>query len=202
MNSQKPFTNAQTLIKMTPLQQDLFLPENGWYDDIYKVIEKAGFDPSGKMVKKCEEVVRKCHQTTLSHGEALAVCAYTWEADNSSKSPYKIVNEALASRRHERIKKLSNYILFLLSGLRNLGKTSCSRTLYRGIDGCKVNWETHKEGNILSWPAFTSTTTSSETAFDFYTNDNIKDPTMFEIHGEYIGYDIKELSCLPSEDGK
>lgn len=74
-------------------------------------------------------------------------------------------------------------------------------TLYRGIDGkfLKFDENHYKVGNILTWPAFTSTTPNEDVVYNQFLG-RAAQPIAFEIHGSFVGYDIKLFSRFLNEN--
>ena len=127
--------------------------------------------------------------------------SYTYEAKNHDDSPYRVINKALAERDDNALYNYRGYILHLLKALRRLRPVNPREvTLYRGIKGefVKFKKEHYKEGSTMTWPAFTSTTTNEDVAYKFMEKSTL--PIIFEIHGAFVGYSIKEFSKHSNED--
>ena len=73
--------------------------------------------------------------------------------------------------------------------------------MYRGIDGRRVRFDEkhYKVGNRLSWPAFTSTTLCEDVVYSQFLV-RVAQPVIFEIHGDFVGYNIRQFSCFVDED--
>ena len=73
-------------------------------------------------------------------------------------------------------------------------------TLYRGIDGSQLNFDEHcKVGNTLTWPAFTSTSLNEDIVYKQFLV-RVARPVIFEIQGDFVGYNIKKFSRFQEED--
>ena len=200
-----PNIYTRGLIKVSSLKQSLFRPvdSKGSYMNLYEAIKKAEFKKGDEIIDKCLENSSRLNlvlaESKLTEEERYALFMYTVEVEDP---PYSVVNTALAKRSDADVKRLSGYILYLLSAMRKLDKVDNSKTLYRSIDGRHVTWESHREGNVLTWPGFTSTTTNKDTACDFGSCNNFDNPIMFVISGEYTGYDLSMFSDYRNENGK
>ena len=169
------------------------------YCTFREAFDGAGF---GCTYKELEELLRAKTKTInrekrLSDTDALTVFSYTVEAGKELR-PYRVVNKALAERSTSSL-KVFPYIFHLLHALRKLPLYRGCGTLYRGIDGVLLNNDTHKVGNVLTWPAFTSTTYSKGKAYGFVMSECVEKKVVFEITGSVRGYSISDYSMYPDE---
>ena len=137
----------------------------------------------------------------ISFEEAQIIASYTYEADNETYSPYRILNINLVSEdRKSGLKKISKYFYILLLSLRKLPKyIPEKKVLYRCIRK-KVNYmydpnkgeknNCYCINNTKTFWAFSSC--SLERNFDFLENKNngYKEGTIFKISGNVWGYEI------------
>ena len=145
----------------------------------------------------------------MTKSDAMALTIYTFDngQENFENNPYRKINKALGERDIRSVLQLKGYILRLLAALRKLPKYSdCAKKvnkLYRAVTNVSENART--VGNVLTWPAFTSTSTDEDTVVDFFNNigDERGEKYIFEISGCFNkGHNIKEFSFHPDEDGK
>ena len=101
---------------------------------------------------------------------------------------------------------LRGYILRLLTALRKLpqysGENTEGKKLYRAVTG--ISEKARTVGSVLSWPAFTSTSTDEDSVVDFFNNitDKKGEKYIIEIGGCFNkGHNIREFSFHPDEDG-
>ena len=136
----------------------------------------------------------------INEAKALAITAYTLDLgkENYESNPYRVMNKVLAARDTNKLRAIKGFSLYLLSALRSMEPVPNSKSLFRGIDGKFINWDTHKVGNKLSWPAFTSTTTDTDNIEDFLSKSVM--PVVFEIKGEYRGYSVRLFSLHEEEE--
>ena len=145
-------------------------------------------------------------ESTLNIEDFATIFSYTMESNaNGVSSIYKTINKALAQRAADRTLEGGGYILNLITAIRKLPQDN-SEELYRGVCG-HINEMNLKPGSILSWPAFTSTTSEREVAMGFIDSGKI-DPSqgegryLFVIGGDFHGYDISQFSDFKMEKGK
>ena len=167
-----------------------------------------------KIFNKANEKIKELRGTPdkFDIEDFATILSYTMESEpNGVSSIYKTINSALAQRAGDKTLKGGGYILNLLSAIRKLtnqeGAPRAPRApLYRGVCG-HLNQKNLETGSVLSWPAFTSTTNEKNVAEGFIVNGKI-DPSqgewryMFEISGDYCGYDISQFSDYVEEKGK
>ena len=156
------------------------------------------------LTTKSMELVRKSKGIPLvsyriSDGEACAIAIMTFDfgGELRSRNPFVQLNKVLSERNTRDIYNMRKFLVLLLSGLRKLPKV-CGRTVYRGISGNKIlfNADHYHVGKVLTWPAFSSASFKAEVAEEHCTDEN---PVLFEISGDYIGYDISALALHGDE---
>ena len=206
--SRWPLEEAVSLVKMSALEK-IGTPQP--YCTFKDAFERAGFGCTYEELE--EEELKKAiekrggvpinSEKILSDTEALTIFSYTIERGGDSR-PYRVVNTALAERNAKSL-NVYPYIFHLLNALRRLPQYQNNGTLYRGIDGERLNFETHQVGNVLTWPAFTSTTYAKKKAYSFVQlkdksgKDKIDKKIVFEITGPVRGYSVSDFSMYPSE---
>ena len=193
-------TGILSLFAMGPMEMQKTLEES---------LREAEFKEIQSLLKYSREVaeylrdegVLDKYKMTLSESMAITIYTYDNGPDMLEYNPYRIINKALATADKDAIRKLRLYIFYLLKALRKLKKTEAQK-LYRTIRGSRD--QTYNVGKELIWPAFTSTTTDKAVAEDFINNFNEEtDIVLFEINGQGLnGYNIREFSFHPDEDGK
>ena len=168
-------------------------------DDAFKSIGFLSLDKVYENFKKLSSISEAhLEEIGITNDEAVTIHSYCYPG---SDAPYHKMNKALAERNDNAIRNCRGYILHLMKALRKLKPIkTIGTTLYRGIDGkyLKFDDEHYKEGNALTWPAFTSTTQREESAYAF--SNRAEQPIIFEIHGDFVGYDIKMFSRYPKEE--
>lgn len=184
----------------------VFRPEDIVPETIEESLNRAGFKDIIKIIQSCTDELEQnkvLKVLKMSRDEAYAILAYTYQADKTEDSPYRILNQALLDKNTERLKTLRGFILNLLSALRKL-KTEVRDCLYRGIDGrwLKEDQNNFGKGNALVFAPFTSTSTEESVAFKFINDVKVEIPVLYEMHGEFQGYLIEDFSKYPSEKGK
>ena len=167
-------------------------------------IRKAGFDPSARFIreskeKKMKDLRRISKDFDLTWEDVMSVFIYTLEDKESrGKSPYNVVNSALASRSEESLLPLRDYIFYLLQGLRSLPRFRKQSVLYRGVKMAHSDVkEIYREGRTLTWTSFTSTSTDENKARPFAGKEGV----IFEVHGKFRGYSIGLFSKFAAEEG-
>lgn len=188
-----------------------------FYETIDDSLKSEVFKNVRQMLKYSRETADylKEHDllSNLTISDAIAITVYTY--DNGPKARemnvYRIINKVLSERNTDLVFQVRGYIIRLLSALRKLPLFPTNAKLYRGIRG-KVSKETKTVGSILAWPAFTSTTISIESVESFLASSDEEcidgtnedgsnnESYIFEITGQFRGYNIKEFSFHPGED--
>ena len=87
------------------------------------------------------------------------------------------------------------YAFILLKHLRNAEKFTGNVPVYRGVGFNPL----YKQGEIISFKQFTSTTTNKDVAIEFAMDSSNKISYMMKIYGAK-GYNIREFSKYMKED--
>mmetsp|Transcript_127930 Transcript_127930/g.239289 ORF Transcript_127930/g.239289 Transcript_127930/m.239289 type:complete len:726 (+) Transcript_127930:124-2301(+) len=144
----------------------------------------------------------KDHPVKLSEDSLCAIVAYTHDLNNQDGSPdgnvYYELNRALRQRgqdaRKDMMEQWGYLVHFLIKGLAQLPdwKGEC----YRGFRGKEEVLKEYEIGRPIQWGAFTSVTTSWESASSFTDEE---DGVIFRIMVTN-GRQISDFSFFPSED--
>lgn len=203
--SELPFSS----FKGQPSSLGIFQQMNpDFYEPLDESFKSAAFkkvdDIKTQSQNKVEDLVKKgiLEELGVNKEEALVLFSYTYQAKPSKYSPYVIMNKVLAERNDNMLRTYRGYILHMLKALRKLEPvSSAGRLLYRGIDGkyLKFDKDHYEVGNEMTWPAFTSTSLKEDIIYDQFLN-NASQPIIFEISGNYVGYNIKQFSIFPNEE--
>lgn len=164
--------------------------------------------------KVVAEIMKLCNQKLkninslgqvkgLTDDQKRALISYTIDENNSTYikvPPYRKVNRVLGERDINGLRACRYFILYLLSSLRAYGKyvPKKATTLYRAITSNDIKLDTYAPGTMRSWAGFTSTTTENDVLDEFLRDD--KTPILFEINGDYIGYEMKPFSMYTDEE--
>ena len=185
-----------------------------FYETLEESLVNAGFMGVKSMMKYSKETADYLERTrvlkkrNMSQADAMALTIYTYDnsSDNFESNPYRMINKALSERNTRSLLGLRGYILRLLTALRKLpqysGENTEGRKLYRAVTG--ISEKARTVGNVLSWPAFTSTSTDEDSVVDFFNNitDKKGEKYIIEIGGCFNkGHNIREFSFHPDEDG-
>ena len=186
---------------MSPLSSLLTAFPSDYCKTLEEALKEASFVCVKDMLedaKKKWESSEEVRKSGLTEEEAAAIFVYTYDfgKDNWEKNPFRVVNKVLAERNTHVLQRLCGYILHLLSALRKLPRWRGSSVLYRVVEG-PVGASTREVGSVLSWPAFTSTTVNKSAVGTFIVS--ARDPVVFEIRGDFCGYDISPFSALGGE---
>ena len=156
--------------------------------DEYKINELTN-----DIIDKCKHIIEpkyneiKNKYEKITKNEAYIICSYTCESVDNNYSPYKILNQNLASNNKKNdIKNISKYLYIFLKALRKLPKFyPPNKLLYFKITN-KINiTEEYNKGNQKTFWGFTL-------AFLYNIlrkNSDIK--TIFTLGGDIWGYDIE-----------
>lgn len=144
--------------------------------------------------------------------DAAAVTLYTYDfgRNKSRSNPYRLINRALAGKNRNDLNRVRGLLFTVLSPLRKLN-TIEGETLYKGIKET-VNTDVYKEGSIIVWHGFSSTTTDMKAVKEFLTTpinskggsgnvemksieDQVSSGTLFIIKDGW-GYDVQPFSLL------
>ena len=136
-------------------------------DKALKECKKVLEDKKDKRYKKIQKFKKK--HPDFTDEDALAIMAYTYDVGAGGgyeSNPYRILNKTLGERKTGAT-EIMHYILYLFRALRKLDPITTEKPVYRTINGEFINKDTYKEGNILSWQAFTSTAKTKKVAIGF-----------------------------------
>ena len=209
--SDRPFAEC-TFINASGLDSFQHMDPN-FYVSLDAAFESAAFRNLAEIRRLAQENVRALAESGeldklgMSRDEAEVLFSYSFETKGGKETPCYIMNRTLADRDSNALINHRGYILHLLKALRKLEPIPTStptggRTvLYRGIDGRRVRFDEkhYKVGNRLSWPAFTSTTLCEDVVYSQFLV-RVAQPVIFEIHGDFVGYNIRQFSCFVDED--
>ena len=173
------------------------------YKTLAEALEKAKIKNKRDILKNAKKWKWNVDTLTkygLTKEEAAAIFVYSYDfgKDDFEDNPYRVLNKTLTKyNKNDPSTKINNfyyYILHLLSALRKLPRKETG-VLYRGI---KLDEPfSGKVGSMSLWPAFTSTTEKEDTALGFVEGGKVR--VLFEIHGNFVGYDISPFSSLGGE---
>ena len=193
----------ETFSDMTPDEMNKTLEEG---------LKEAEFIEVPSMLKYSKEVaddlkkkglLKRGNGNELTISESMAISIYTFDngRDNYEENPFRVLNKSIVECNSDRVRKLRVYMLYLLKALRKLEPYSSTGKLYRSI--LYPPGRVYRVGERFLWHAFTSTTKDKDIAMDFI--NSLKDDSdviLFEIDGDVNGYNIRDFSFHPSEDGK
>ena len=133
--------------------------------------------------------------------DAAAVAMYTFDfgPKEYDHNPYRIINRELNGRTANGLIRIRDALYLLMKALRKLPIVK-GKTLYRGVK-CRVDTQDqYREGSVITWAAFTSTSPDIKATKYFLTKDEkITDCTLFIIENGW-GYDIQPYSLFPDEE--
>ena len=104
---------------------------------------------------------------TLEDAAAVSLYTFDFGGDRYEMNPYRMLNKALRAEENitEEIVKVRDVLYLIMSALRKLPVVS-GVTLYRGIRS-KVDSKQYKEGSIIVWAGFSSTSPDMNTTKAF-----------------------------------
>ena len=156
---------------------------------------------NNKMENRMKEINKEYPNITKE--DAVNICSYTCEADDTDYSPYKILNKNLISENRENgIKIVSKYFFILLKSLRKLPRYYPDKNngyLYRCItkhinymiDPFNKKTIPYIMGEKKTFWGFTSATTDIISSYEFLGDKkDLKSGTIFTLYGDIWGYDI------------
>lgn len=175
-------------------------------EDAFEPFKTVSFKDNDEFKKKSQEIMAKLDKNFINeHGiikeDVDVLLSYSYEVSGGKDVPYRIINKILAARNDNGARAYGGYILHLLKALRKLKPYKANgTTLYRGIEGkfLKFDDEHYKVGNTMTWPAFTSTTKNDKVIYTEFLKRTTQ-PVIFEIHGDFVGYDIEQFSNFTNE---
>jgi len=144
------------------------------------------------------EQFRKFPITKCSQDEYLSIYFYTCEWGRHNL--YALLNADLTHKDRNKAKSWRHYLHYVLGGLRKLPYWEGKQDLYRGVNLNLVEKYQHryKEGEIITWYSFTSTTTLLHEVINFLPKNGRS--TIFTINGVFSGRQIHQLSSIPKEE--
>ena len=196
-------------------------------DSLYKMYPPSYVKPTvkdalakaGLSEKKSSMICSACQKAALSakgesmlfkgftEDDAAAIAMYTYDFGYKEFecNPYRIVNISLVDRNFNSLQKASGILYLVMTALRKLPRVS-GMMLYRGVRGeVNLDKDHYREGNIITWPALSSTSPDMKTIKIFLTgkpnrktNRKNRNGTLFIIEDGW-GYDIQPYSLFPGE---
>ena len=200
-----PSSNGLKFVDASPASLSEFLKIESSYKavSLEDAAKKAGFALTESYItdakaKKLGALKRVSKDFDMTEEDVMSIFTYTLEKKKDrEKSPYRIVNGALANRTRENLLPLRDYIFYLLKGLRSFPRFRKENVLYRGVNMDEDAKSTYREGRTLFWTPFTSTSTEETSAYKFTGTSGV----IFEIRGKFRGYSIGSLSKYEKEEG-
>lgn len=165
------------------------------YEPLSKAFEDASFENADKIIIESHHKMIELEEggvldtLGVSKDDAVVLISYSYEAEERGKAPSYVINKLLAERNDNDLRRYRWYLFHLLKALRRLEPIPAKGiTLYRGIDGesLKFDKDHYSVGNILTWPAFTSTSQNMELVYDQFLSRATR-PILFEIRGDFMG---------------
>uniref|UniRef100_A0A6B2L1Q3 NAD(P)(+)--arginine ADP-ribosyltransferase n=1 Tax=Arcella intermedia TaxID=1963864 RepID=A0A6B2L1Q3_9EUKA len=151
---------------------------------------------------------RDINRDIISFDDFLVVYLYTMEYPIKF---FQLLNSDLTvtENRHASLEKWKHFLIYLASALNKIEPWKGDTPLYRGVnaDVVAMKADKYKEGEVITWYAFSSTTTDIIQAKDFMIKDktdnqlSLKEPngTLFKIEGCFSGRKIAPFSFYPGE---
>ena len=138
---------------------------------------------------------------TEEDAAAIAMYTYDFGLKDYESNPYRITNKSLAGRNYADLQKARGLLYLIMTALRKLPRVT-GKTLYRGVRGkVKLDEDHYIKGNVITWPALSSTSPDMETTKTFLPkgpNSGNPTGTLFIIENGW-GYDIQPYSLFPGE---
>lgn len=135
--------------------------------------------------------------------DAIAIAMYTYDFGRRcfENNPYRIINSSIVNRDFAGLQRASGILYLVMKALRKLPRVT-GRTLYRGVkSGVNLDEDYYREGNIITWPALSSTSPNMKATKAFLAKGSATKKatgTLFIIEGGW-GYDIQPFSLFPTE---
>ena len=181
-----------------------------FYETLEESLETAEFENVKSLMKYSMEIARYLARKGLlsnlkmTQADVMALSIYTYDfgQEHFEANPYRVINKVLGERNTGKATKLRGYILRLLAALRKLPGYEKTKTLYRAVTNVSEKYK--KVENVLTWPAFTSTSSDENSVIDFFNNIAVDgDRYILEITGCFKnGHSIRDFSFHSDEDGK
>ena len=188
------------------------------YPEYYRIPTlKAALTSLGIPAEEIEDVAYAC---TLRAGaaarggklfegftedDAAALAMYTYDFGSSmfEYNPYRLLNTALVGRNTAGLARAKDALYLVMTALRKLPKVR-GRILYRGVRSeVNLDKDHYHEGNIITWPAFSSTSPDSKATKAFLSSGSVrgkKASGVFFIIENGWGYNIQPYSMFPDEE--
>ena len=146
--------------------------------DIVEALLRAGLDKeaASEVNELCKYTAEQCRKDGKLFGnftieDAATVSMYTFDfgGDRYEMNPYWLLNNALRTDKNkvQEIVRVRDIVYLVVSSLRKLPVVK-GVTLYRGIRN-KVSTSQYKEGSVVVWPGFSSTSPDMNTTKAFLT---------------------------------
>ena len=200
--------------KNTSLEEEYRTVPKTFYESFSSALVTANFGAAqrnGTSYKQCAEeaaadLLEKCSEClaylksssvlerySMCDEDAMSISLFTLDGSKEAVSPHSVVNELLCKRAS--IMGIRGYLFYLLNALRKIPPYPESEgPLYRGV--CGLTLDSYTVGQKRTWPAFTSTYPEESMAEDRLSGPN---QVLFEIHGKYRAYDIRDFSIYHDE---
>ena len=175
------------------------------YDLMQDILSKAQ-----KIVEFNYEYIKEKYPM-ISTEDAIIISSYTCECESgySDYSPIKIVNRKLNEENREEIKNISKYLFLFLKTLRKLNRFyPKGKYMFRYINK-KVNLDEdyfnknivpYCQGKTKMFWGFTSITSNENMTYKYKgKNKEIEKGTIFDLYGNFWGYDITLFNSLIEE---
>jgi hypothetical protein len=175
------------------------------YDLVQDILSKAG-----KVVEFNYKYIQEKYPM-ISTEDAIIISSYTCECESaySDYSPIKIVNRKLNEESREEIKSISKYLFIFLKAIRKLDRFyPKGKYMFRCINK-KVNLDedylnnniiSYRKGNTKTFWGFTSITSSVNMTYKYKgIIKEIEKGTIFDLYGNFWGYDISLFDMLVNE---
>ena len=165
-------------------------------------------DKSKKVIEFNYDLINEKYGVTKE--EAMIIASYSCEAFDSDYSPYKVVNNIMNDEnRFKGIRSISKYLYIFLKALRQLSIFyPQQKYMYRCINK-QINLKKDifderivpfNKGTIKTFYGFLSVTSEKDMTYDLKgKKENIDKGTIFEIYGNFRGYDISLFNKLIDE---
>ena len=137
--------------------------------------------------------------TEEEDAEVIAMYTFDFGPENYEMNPYRMVNRELIGRNTKTLMEVKDLLYLVMHALRKLPRVT-GQTLYRGVRvAMNLDTDHYSEGNVVTWPALSSTSPDSRNIKTFLSKGGGKvKGTMFIIENGW-GYNIQPYSLFPDE---
>ena len=137
---------------------------------------------------------------TEEDAEVIAMYTFDFGPENYEMNPYRMVNRELIGRNTKTLMEVKDLLYLVMHALRKLPRVT-GQTLYRGVRvAMNLDTDHYSEGNVVTWPALSSTSPDSRNIKTFLSKGGGKvKGTMFIIENGW-GYNIQPYSLFPDEE--